>query len=485
VYWLAHDRQQSAAKKVPIARSSGEVESSSFSTIPQKSVAVLPFVDMSEKKDQEYFSDGLSEELIDLLSKLTDVRVPARTSSFFFKGKSEDIAGIAQRLRVAHLLEGSVRKAGNTIRVTAQLVRADNGYHLWSETYDRELSDVFKIQDEIAGAVVAALKLKLAPGEQATNSHRTANSEAYTQYLLGRQLTERVTPESDRRAADAFRKALTLDPNYAPAYAELSGAESAVADLTGDTVLMKNALQAAERAVQLAPNQADGYTARGYLRFNYSWDWSGAQSDLEKALAIDPANSTLQRRYGLLLANLGRLDEGISFTRKAIDLDPLAVASWGNLAGFLMRRGEFDGARQAAGRALEIQEDSAYVLFSLGSTQLLEGNAQEALGSFRPIKDEDLQLCGIALAEHTLGHARESQRALEDLIAQDASHAAAQVAEVYAWRGEKDKAFEWLDRALRQHDGGLSDIKTDPFLVSLHGDERFTAFLRKMNFPTD
>ena len=172
---------------------------------------MLPFVDLSEKKDQEYFSDGLSEELIDLLTKVPNLRVPARTSSFFFKGKSDDIATIAQKLRVAYVLEGSVRKAGNTIRVTAQLIRADDGYHLWSETYDRALKDVFKVQDEISGAVVAALKLKLAPGQQASSAHRTSNTEAYSQYLLGRQIFGLMTPEGFRRATQAYRKSIELD----------------------------------------------------------------------------------------------------------------------------------------------------------------------------------------------------------------------------------------------------------------------------------
>lgn len=187
---------------------------------PPHSIAVLPFVDMSEKKDQEYFSDGLSEELIDMLTKIPDLRVPARTSSFYFKGKSETIATIARALGVANLLEGSVRKAGNQLRVTAQLIRADNGYHLWSETYDRELKDVFKVQDEIAGAVVSALKLKLAPEQQAEHAHSTTNTEAYMQYLLGRQLYFRANDaEGLGQAISAYQKAIALDPKYAAAYA--------------------------------------------------------------------------------------------------------------------------------------------------------------------------------------------------------------------------------------------------------------------------
>jgi TolB-like protein len=203
---------------------------------PPHSIAVLPFVDMSEKKDQEYFSDGLSEELIDMLTKIPELRVPARTSSFYFKGKSETIATIARTLGVANVLEGSVRKAGNQLRVTAQLIRADNSYHLWSETYDRELKDVFKVQDEIAGAVVNALKLKLAPGQQAEHAHGTANTEAYMRYLLGRQLYFRANDaEGFSQAISAYQNAIALDPDYAAAYAGLALAKAFRADLVGDT----------------------------------------------------------------------------------------------------------------------------------------------------------------------------------------------------------------------------------------------------------
>jgi TolB-like protein len=284
--------------------------------IPEKSIAVLPFVDLSAKKDQEYFSDGLSEELIDLLAKVPDLRVPARTSSFFFKGKSEDIAAIAQKLRVANVLEGSVRKDANTIRVTAQLIRADSGYHLWSETCDRDLKDVFKVQDEIAGAVVSALKLKLASGPQVPSSRRTPVPEAYNQYLLGRQFYDRKNEEGYRRAVAAFRKAVELDPSYAAAYAELALAES-FADQTDDPEVVQHALALADKAVELAPDEADGYGVRGYLRLTGRRDWAGARADLEKALALDSRSSEVQQLYAELLDAMGRLPQAIAAAKTA------------------------------------------------------------------------------------------------------------------------------------------------------------------------
>ena len=450
--------------------------------IPAKSVAVLPFTDMSEKKDQEYFSDGLSEELIDMLSKVPDLRVPARTSSFYFKGKSEDIATIAQRLHVANVLEGSVRKAGDRLRITAQLIRADNGYHLWSETYDRDAKDIFKVQDEIAGAVVDALKAKLAPAQSLASS-RTAKPEAYNQLLLGRQFFNRGTLDNFRRAAEAYGKAIALDPKFAAAYAGLADAESRVADFTGDAAGLKRAEAAAEKAIALAPEEADGYVTRGLLRSSYSWDWAGAQADLAKALAINPTNSTVQRHYGALLESLGRLPEAIAAARKAIELDPLSNSAWQNLGGYLMYSGDYPAAGDALHRSLEIQPDSVYTLINLGILQLLEGKAAEALAMFRKNTSNAFKLYGISMAEHSLGHVRESQQALKELIAKEAQEAAYQIAEVFAWRGEKDKAFEWLERAYRQRDGGLSDVKLDPLLASLRGDPRYTALLRKLKLP--
>ena len=231
-------------------------------TTPARSVAVLPFADMSENHDQEYFSDGLSEELIELLTQVPNLQVPARTSSFYFKGKSVTIPEIASTLHVSHILEGSVRKSGNTVRVTAQLVRADNGYYLWSETYDRDIQDIFKVQDEIAAAVVTALRGKLAPSPK-VSARRTSNAEAYNQLLLGRQFFNRSNADGLGRAVAAYRQAIALDPGYAAAYAGLADAEDNLADWTGDTAGFKRAEAAADKAIALAPDEADGYSARG------------------------------------------------------------------------------------------------------------------------------------------------------------------------------------------------------------------------------
>ena len=456
---------------------------SATSSVSDKSIAVLPFVDMSEKHDQEYFSDGLSEELIDLLTKVPDLRVPARTSSFFFKGKSEDIAAIAQKLRVAHVLEGSVRKASNTIRVTAQLIRADNGYHVWSETYDRDLKDVFKVQDEIAGAVVSALKLKLVPGQQASKSHRTTNPEAHNEYLLGLQIMDRLNPNDVPRAVEAFRKATELDPGYAAAYAWLAASEFGVADDTGDIAGMQQALATAEKAVELDPDEANAYAARGYLRLKFSWDWNGAQADLEKGLILEPGNSTLMGTYAALLRTLGRFREAIAASKKATELDPLSNDAWTSLGQYLLENRQFGPAHDALRHALELQPESGQPMNLLGELQLLEGKSTEALATFRQVNIGGFRLSGVAMAEHTLGHAKQSQQALDELIAKYGRGFAYEVATVYAWRAEKDKAFEWLERCYQLRVSDLVYIKDDPLLSSLVSDPRYKAFLRTMNLP--
>jgi serine/threonine-protein kinase len=253
--------------------------------------------------------------------------------------------------------------------------------------------------------------------------------------------------------------------------------------VTGDAAQMKRAEAAANMAVALAPEQADGYAARGFVRSTYSWDWAGAQSDFAKALALDPTDSTVQRRFGSLLASLGRLPQAVVAVRKATALDPLWNPAWEHLGRYLMFSRDFAGAHEALDRALEIQPESPYGLNDLGQLLLLEGDAAEALAIFRKDVDDDFRLSGIAMAEHTIGRAKESQQALDELIAKYAHGSAFQIAESYAWRGEKDKAFDWLERAYQQRDGGLAEIKGDPPLASLRGDRRYKALLHKMNLP--
>jgi TolB-like protein/Tfp pilus assembly protein PilF len=445
------------------------------------SIAVLPFVDMSQDKDQEYFSDGLSEELLNLLAQLPQLKVIARTSSFSFKGKEADVATIARTLKVAHVLEGSVRKSGNTLRITAQLVRTSDSTHLWSQTYDRELTDVFKVQDEIAAAVVDALKVKLLPGQDMGSARRSGNAEAYNQFLLGNGFADRENPENWRRAIAAYQKALVLDPGYGAAQAALSDAYGRLGDSTGDEALRQQANAAADKAIALAPQLADGYLARGTGRV-VDHDLVGAGADLEKALALDPNNSEVLGTYARIHITRGRLPEAIAQLRKAVELDPLAASEWAMLGRMLNATGDFTAAREALDRSIEINPESNVTLFHRGMNELLQGRPKEAMEFFRRARS-GYGGAGRTMALHSLGDAKASQAELEAEIAEFSKGAAYQIAECYAWRGEKDKAFEWLERAYTQHDGGLTFIKADPLVKSLHTDPRYAALLRKMGLP--
>jgi TolB-like protein/tetratricopeptide (TPR) repeat protein len=475
-----------ASREMP-ATSATPDAASATPAASDNSIAVLPFVDMSQTKDQEYFSDGLSEELLNLLAQVPQLRVIARTSSFAFKGKEVGVAEISKTLNVANVLEGSVRKSGDTLRITAQLIRTADSSHLWSETYDRQLTDVFKVQDEIAGAVVAQLKVKLLPTQQVTNQHRTASAEAYSQYLLGNQFFNRNSVEGYRLAVPAYEKAIALDSNFAAAYAGLGFAQLYAADYAPSADEMAQYRQRAQaavgKAIALGPDLADGYAARGWMRSSVTWDWNGGEADFAKALALEPGNAATQRRYAIVLQNFGRLAESVAASRKAIELDPLSSSAWTNLgSAYLADRGQFHEAREAFERARSLNPESSFANFNLAALELLEGHAQAALAaSVRA--GEVWRQTGTAMAEHNLGHAAESQRALDELIAKYAHESAYQIAEVYGWRGEKDKAFEWLDRSYAQRDGGLTLIKTDLLIESLRTDARFAAMVRKLGLP--
>lgn len=452
-------------------------------------IAVLPFVNLSDDKSNEYFSDGLADDVLTMLSKLPQMRVIARTSSFAFKGKESDTAAIAKTLRVAHILTGSVRKSGDRLRISTQLIRAADNAQLWSESYDRQLTDVFIVQDEIAGAVVAALKVKLLPNQQVTNQHRTKDTEAYQQYLLGTQHLNRNTPDGYRAGVKAYRAALDIDPGYAAAYAGLAFAEHELFRFndqpqTAEQVAQakQRAIAAAEKAIAVAPDLALGYAARGFIRTFTLWDWNGALKDYQKALSLDPNDSTIERRYGLLLAIMGKLPEAIASTKKAIEIDPLSMFAWSNIGSYYNATGQLVEARKALNRALEISANSHHASSYLGQNALLEKRPEDALPYYLHAGEVN-GLAGTAMAEHSLGHADKSQQALDQLIAKHQQNRAFRVAQVYAWRGEGDKAFAWMERAFAQRDTDLSYIKYEPLLAPVRSDPRFAAIVGKVGLP--
>jgi adenylate cyclase len=454
--------------------------------VSEKSVAVLPFVDMSEKKDQEYFSDGLSEELIDMLTKIPDLRVPARTSSFYFKGKSEDIPTIARRLMVAHVLEGSVRKSGMTLRITAQLVRADNGYHLWSQTYDRKLDDIFKVQDEIAGAVVSALKVSLA---DSSNLKVTTpkNSEAYTLYLQGRAIHRNAGNKTQEdSAAEYMRKAIKADPTFAKAWAWLAivFSDEVVRNYVRGDAVAAEMRRASERALALDPNLSDAHGAKGMIYWNLDWDWEAAVAEYQKAYDLDPTDAGNARILGGAIWILhGASDTALALLQKAIELDPVNYLCYGSIGEYYMSMGRLPEAEPALRKAIDLFPTGPGLHAELGEVLLLRGEAAAALTESQRDPDESSQRQGVAMAYFALGRRAEANAALSEMERLDATTDAASIAEILAYRGESDQAIAWLDRAYQQRDPGLSGIKFDPLMKSLHGDPRWKAFLRKMKLP--
>jgi serine/threonine protein kinase/tetratricopeptide (TPR) repeat protein len=446
--------------------------------ISEKSIAVLPFTDMSEKKDQGYFSDGLSEELITLLAQVEDLQVIARTSSFHFRNTDTPLREVRKTLGVAHVLEGSVRHANNTIRVTAQLIRTDDGVQLWSQTYDRDVKDIFQVQDDIAAAVVSSLKLKLLP--QNSDPHRSDNTEAYNQYLIARQLGRRGNREDTERAVAAYRQAIMLDPNYAAAYAGLSFAETAIANSTQDAARFDLAHDAVEKALELAPQLSDAYRARALYRLE-TLNFAGARADAEKALTLAPGESSVQSLYGVQIAAFGKIPQAITAMNKAIELDPLSGFAWANIGLYETVNRNYPAARRALERALVVNPTNDSFHFLLGQLDLLQGRLAEARAEFAKQSSEPNRRLADALVEHASGHDKESQQALQDLIAKNAADSAYQIADAYAFRGETDKAFAWLNRAYQQHDSGLSGIAYDPLLFGLKPDPRYAALLKQLD----
>ena len=451
------------------------------------SIAVLPFTDMSEKHDQEYFADGVAEEILNALSHVRELKVIGRTSSFSFKGKSDDLRAIGRKLDVAHVLEGSLRKEGNHVRFAVELIRVADGSHLWSETYDRKLTGILKLQDEIAAAVVAVLKVKLLRPhqDQPSSDVRTTNIEAYEQYLLGTQLQAVWSLDSVRRSIAAFEKAVALDPHIAAASARLAMSlwwSAGTGTPPEVQAKISRAIAAAERAVALESSASEGYSARARVRNDFQWDFAGADADDARALALAPNHPLTLLVHCPLLAHRGRFKESAAACLRAIDLDPLAVGARNLLTYTYLASGDFAQARAVNTRVLELSPDSVAARDVRCKLDFFEGNRAAAhehcFFHGRPSRFWK------ALMAAEWNTPAEGARTLTALIAQDGEAEPCLVAEVYAWRGDADRAVEWLERAWQQH-ACLESVKLDPFLRKVHGDPRYTALLEKMNLPVD
>jgi len=453
-------------------------------SISEKTIAVLPFTDMSEKKDQEYFADGMAEELLDLLAKTPGLHVIARTSSFYFKGRQATVPEIARTLAVANILEGSVRKSGNRLRVTTQLIRADKGEHLWSETYDREQEDVFKIQDDIARAVVDKLRLTLLGGEVPRSDTAVVNPQVYNLYLQGRYLVTSDTAEDLVKANECFQKALQLDPGYAPAWAgvaqvalrQVANAYAPVAD----TIALADT--AAQKAVQLDPTYADGFVELGRSRLMSNFDWSGAREAFEHALQLDPSNSNAQFSVAHLTLSTGSMDDGLHRFEQLLQRDPLNLLERRYIARVLYYAGRLDEAEATVHVLLQVNPSFPAAHYELGRILLARGQVPQAVREFESEKSS-WTLLGLPLGYRAQGRTADANAALQKMVDNSAG-SEFQVAESYAYFGNVDQAFAWLDRAVTLRDPGIQWLRGDPLLRNLTRDPRYAALLRRLNLSS-
>ena len=459
----------------------GETQENSV-VVSGESIAVLPFVNMSGDPKQEYFSDGLSEELIDHLVHSADLRVIARTSSFQFKGRNEDVRSIARKLGVAHVLEGSVRKVDQQLRITAQLVSASDGVQLWSQSYDRKLTDIFKVQDEIADQVSQALHVALRSGYRPAG--REPDVQAYNLLLEGRYFEARRTLGDVEKAAELYKQAVDLDPQYALGWARLAHAYLIEETRKGppSDEQNKRVLDAVARALRLDPNLVYAYYTRAAFAMNITWDWTAAQADDQRIREIDSRSDLLPGAFGDHALVLGQVDRAIELYQEALTRNPLDPNSLDSLGIALCAANRFRPCLEIRLRLRELHPEFDGVNNSVGMARFYLGQSAEALAAMQQEPNENYKLRGLGPIFWSMGRRTESDAALKALIDKFASIDSYGIAAVHACRGEVDDAFRWLDRAYQEHNHRMPTVKTDPVLTNLRGDQRFQAILSRMKF---
>ncbi len=463
----------------------------SLANVAEKSIAVLPLVNSTGDPANEYFSDGMSEEFISSLSRLQELKVIGRTSSFQFKGKTDDSKTIGEKLGVYYLLEGSVRKSADRVRIAVALIKSGDGANVWSETYDRELKDIFAVQSEIAGAVAKQLKVALLGNNGQTAPLATAatpsnqNIEAYNALLQGNFYYNRRTAEDTRKAIGYYEEAIRLDPRYALAYAKMSNVALILATnfnppfKEGQEAIAK-ARASAKSALALDPNLADAHSAQGRIFENVDFNLAGAEAEYRRAVELAPQNPAVTSNLANVISTLGRLDEAVTLGQQAIALDPLRTASHFNLAISLTALGRYDEAEAAVRKSIALQPQSAQNYMQLAVIQILRGNSGAAVELAKQETDPFWRTYALALAHFAHGDQAEADAALKKLIDENADASGSQIAQVYALRKEPEKMFEWLEHAWTTHDSGVIELLSNPFLRAYKDDPRFIAFAQKI-----
>ncbi len=463
------EQAEMVAEQVPAAEAVGQV----------KTIAVLPFVNMSADSDNEYFSDGLSEELLNLLAKIPELRVAARTSSFSYKGKDINITQIGEELNVTHVLEGSVRKVGNHVRITAQLIKANNGFHLWSETFDRNLDDIFVVQDEIAKAVVDKLRINLLGTMPEV---RKTDPEVYSLYLQAGYFLRLKGVENLGKAVAALKQALDIDPDYAPAWVRLDWAYESLS-LAKPAVreeLRAPRIEAIERALAIDENDAYAWAALAYQRSFYDSDWHGARIAIEKALRLDANDADVIGAAAWLANATGRLPEAIELYEKAISLDPLNLSNLTELGRRYLRVGRINDAFDAFDRVRAINPDYPNLNRFVGRVYMMRGDFENAMLETEKSPDEFFYRHQKAIILSMMGRETEAQALINELLETSADDVPGAMAFVYAWRGEGDSAFEWLERAREQGNDLPGDFLGSLFWRKLTSDPRYSAYVEKI-----
>jgi serine/threonine-protein kinase len=454
------------------------------------SIAVLPFVNLSSEKENEYFSDGLTDDLINALTKVQGLRVVARSSAFQFKGKSPDIRTVGRQLNVATVLEGSVQKSGDRLRITAQLSSVADGYHLWSETYDRQLQDVFAVQDEISRAIVRALEVRVAGDRGRLVSSSTQDLDAYNLYLQGRFHLNRWRPEGARKGIEYFEQAIAKDPGYAPAQAGLADCHTwlGVFGWSPAREAMPQARAAANRALQLDDTLAAAHISLGYVKALYDWDWPGAAREFKRALELSPGDPDVHFAYSLTyLAPLGRLDEALTEIQRALDLDPLSPYKITAAGTIYLERREYDRAVEHYKKAIELDPAFSHAYDELRSVECKRGRFEKVASVMQAMRaafgdvNDGAARAFVLAQQGKHAEARDAVRKwIEECIRTQRAGIACGAAEVYAGIGEKDLAFEWLDRAYAERNPLLAYAGVMPFYDNLRPDARFTALLKRL-----
>jgi serine/threonine-protein kinase len=492
-------RPKAEPEKSVATQSSGEAKTQ----ISPKSVAVLAFDNLSDDKGSEYFSDGISEELLTVLQKIPGLHVAARTSAFSFKGKNATAQEIGEKLGVAHLVEGSVRKAGDVVRIAARLTQANTGEEQWSENYTRNLKDVFAVQTELAQTIVEQLRGQLTGGAanpttkadiqaevRAAAKGGTKNVEAHEAYLQGRFFLNRHSEKETDQARAAFERAVQLDPQFALAWAGLAQAHVwfcnySTEGLDSFNAHLAAAREAVERALSLEPDLPDALSALAVIEINFDSNWKGAAETLRKALALASHDPALLMWAGNLAQARGETTQAIEFFRRAVASDPVNAQAIAFLATGLSAVGRQEEARTEYARVIELNPSAPNSHAGVGLTYLLQGKFEEAAVAAQKDAADWARLLIVSCARWTQTRVPESDAALAELIAKVSEIGAYQIAEAYAYRNDKDKAFEWLERARRQRDAGLPGLRADTLLPNLHSDPRWDAFLRTMGLADD